>query len=138
MMEWRRISTFSRAATSAELRSGRTLKPMMMALEAEEQAAEQGQALLGGPESQELDDGEGSLIQLGGCSHTGGAELHGRLVCVCGVTVVRKVMLVSGGMRDSRCHACLLGRCLLGWQHMCSGPLQTCAWQSAMACCRSQ
>src|SRR5438309_1557363 len=36
MMECRRISTFSRSATSAALRSGRTLKPMTTAFEAEE------------------------------------------------------------------------------------------------------
>ena len=35
MIECRRISTFSRAATSAERRSGRTLKPMMTAFEAD-------------------------------------------------------------------------------------------------------
>ena len=35
MMECRRISTFSRSATSCALRSGRTLKPMTTALEAE-------------------------------------------------------------------------------------------------------
>ena len=34
MMEWRRIWTLSCCASSAALRSGRTLKPMMMALEA--------------------------------------------------------------------------------------------------------
>ena len=35
MMVCRRISTFSCSASAAALRSGRTLKPMMMALEAE-------------------------------------------------------------------------------------------------------
>ena len=35
MTEWRRMSTFSRSATSAALRSGRTLKPMMIAFDAE-------------------------------------------------------------------------------------------------------
>ena len=45
----------------------------VMALEAEEQAAEQGQARVVGPKSEELGEGEGSLIQLGGCSHTGEA-----------------------------------------------------------------
>ena len=132
----RRISEFSSTQVASQTMSG--FEADVMALEAEEQAAEQGQALLGGPESQGLDDGEGSLIQLGSCSHTGEAELHGGLVCVCGLMVVREVMLVSGAVCDSRCHACLLGRCLLGWHNLYSGLLQTCVWLSARACCRSQ
>src|SRR5215831_15988728 len=34
MIVWRRISTFSRLASSAAFRSGRTLNPMMIAFEA--------------------------------------------------------------------------------------------------------
>ena len=77
----RRISEFSSTQVASQTMSG--FEADVLALEAEERAAEQGQALLVGPESQELGEGEGSLVQLGGCSHTGEAELHGGRVCPC-------------------------------------------------------
>lgn len=80
----RRISEFSSTQVASQTMSG--FEADVMALEAEEQAAEQGQALLVSPEAQELGEGEGSLIQLGGCSHTGEAELPGGLVCLCVVS----------------------------------------------------
>ena len=80
----RRISEFSSTQVASQTMSG--FEADVMALEAEEQAAEQGQALLLGPESQELGEGEGSLVQLGGCSHTGEAELQGGRVHPCVVS----------------------------------------------------